>query len=401
MMDASTTPDTLPSLREVSELNASQFGKKNGAPGSWQAPAIKAWKESGKKVIAFQCAYVPEEIVHAAGMMSVRLHGAEHADLELEDANAWMYINTCSFIRSCAQLVIGKHLDFLDGFVAGSTCDPARRLWDLWNHYSFTPFVHIMSVPRKNDERAHERFRLEVAAFKEALETFFSVRISDAALLDSIRLYNRTRELFRQLHELKKREAPTLTGAETQELYNVMFKLPREEYNDLLEKVVSEAETGTRAIGGKFRLLLNGSPLTNSQFIRGIEDLGGLVVADELCTGSRYWWDSVDTTKYPNPIEALSRRYLDNQPCSRMMPSEERFRRVVEMAKEYRVDGVVSEIIRYCVPYANDQPFLRQRLQEAGFPVLELDIEYGVATGQVRTRVQAFLEMLDHKRTAA
>jgi len=144
-------------------------------------------------------------------MMSVRLHGAETADLDLEEANAWMYINTCSFIRSCAQLVIGKHLDFLDGFVAGSTCDPARRLWDLWNHYSFTPFVHIMSVPRKNDERAHERFRLEVAAFKEALETFFSVRICDEALLDSIRLYNRTRELFRKLHELKKREAPPLT----------------------------------------------------------------------------------------------------------------------------------------------------------------------------------------------
>jgi len=84
-----------------------------------------------------------------------------------------------------------------------------------------------------------------------------------------------------------------------------------------------------------------------------------------------------------------------------MMPSEDRFRRVVEMAKEYRVDGVVSEIIHYCVPYANDQPFLRRRLQEAGFPVLELDIEYGVATGQVQTRVQAFLEMLEHKRTAA
>jgi benzoyl-CoA reductase/2-hydroxyglutaryl-CoA dehydratase subunit BcrC/BadD/HgdB len=60
------------------------------------------------------------------------------------------------------------------------------------------------------------------------------------------------------------------------------------------------------------------------------------------------------------------------------------------------VEGVVSEIVRYCVHCAHDQPLLRRRLDGQGVPVLELSIEYGTSgTGQIRTRVQAFLEMLE------
>jgi benzoyl-CoA reductase subunit C len=180
------------------------------------------------------------------------------------------------------------------------------------------------------------------------------------------------------------------------EVYNAMFKYPREEFNRILERLVDELSATRRAVDGKFRLMISGSPLNNAEFIKTIEDLGAVVVVDEMCTGSRYWWDSVETTPNLTPIEAISQRYLNNQPCARMMPSEKRFDTVLEMVKDYRVQGVVSQIIRYCVPYAHDQPLLRERLEKHGIPVLELDVEYGMAgMGQIRTRVQAFLEMLE------
>ena len=98
------------------------------------------------------------------------------------------------------------------------------------------------------------------------------------------------------------------------------------------------------------------------------------------------------------PLEAISRRYLNGFPCARMVPSEERFNRILRLAREFRVDGVVSEIIRYCVPYAHDLPLLKDRLKAEGIPVLALDLEYGASgSGQIRTRVQAFLEMLEAK----
>lgn len=379
--------DSLETLREVREINSSF---------PYTAP-IRAWKEQGKKVIAFQCTYMPEEIIHAAGILPIKLTG-DAQELDLEEANAYMYINTCSFVRSCLGLVLRKQYHFLDGFVSGTTCDPSRRLMDVWKYYKLTPFVYILNVPRKMTERAHELYREEVQDLKHRLEEFFGVEISAQALRQSIKVYNRTRELLKEVYELRKSDTPPITGAEVLEVLNAGFKMPREQFNDLLERLAEEASSGRRMVEGKFRLMINGSPLNNAEFIRTIEGLGGLVVVDELCTGVRYWWDLVDANPEIDPVEALSRRYLSKFPCPRMYPPEGRFNRVLQMVEDYRVDGVVSEIIRYCVHCAHDQPLLRRRLEKQGVPVLELNVEYGMpGTGQIRTRVQAFLEMLERR----
>jgi benzoyl-CoA reductase/2-hydroxyglutaryl-CoA dehydratase subunit BcrC/BadD/HgdB len=139
--------------------------------------------------------------------------------------------------------------------------------------------------------------------------------------------------------------------------------------------------------------------MNNPDFIRSIEDLGGLVVTDELCTSTRYWSDPVILDDRPI-LEAISHRYLNNFPCARMVPSDERFNRILQLAEDYKVDGMISQIIRYCVPYAHDLPLLKERLKKAGIPTLALDVEYGTSgSGQISTRVQAFLEMLEtHKK---
>ena len=142
-----------------------------------------------------------------------------------------------------------------------------------------------------------------------------------------------------------------------------------------------------------------GSVMNNPEFIQSIEELGGLVVTDELCTSTRYWSDPVVLDGCHAPLQAISHRYLDNFPCARMFPSDERFNRILELARDFKVEGVVSQIIRYCVPYAHDLPLLTDRLKAQGIPTLALDVEYGTSgSGQIRTRVQAFLEMLEAKR---
>jgi benzoyl-CoA reductase/2-hydroxyglutaryl-CoA dehydratase subunit BcrC/BadD/HgdB len=141
-----------------------------------------------------------------------------------------------------------------------------------------------------------------------------------------------------------------------------------------------------------------GSVMNNPDFINSIEEVGGLVVTDELCTSTRYWSDPVVFEGYKTPLEAISHRYLNNFPCARMFPSDERFNRILELVREFMVDGVISQIIRYCVPYAHDVPLLKDRLKAQGIPILSLDVEYGTSgSGQIRTRVQAFLEMIEAK----
>jgi len=363
-----------------------------------QTEQIREHKRQGKKVFGWLCTYVPEEIMHAAEILPVRVTGYSR-EMELEDGNAYLYINNCSFSRSCLQMGLRGEYQFLDGMVAGSTCDGARRLFDLWQHYLRTPFHHILTVPRKYTEKAHNLYCQQVVQFREHLEEFLGRKIADEQLRHSIEVYNRARTLLKQLYELRKADAPPISGAETMEVLNASFRMPKEQFNQWLEQLLSELGKSSVTHKGRARLMVVGSVMNNPEFVKSIEAQGGLVVTDELCTSTRYWSDPVVLEAGQDPVRAISRRYLSNFPCARMVPSDERFNRILNLVKEFKVDGVISQIIRYCVPYAHDLPLLRDRLKEIGVPVLALDVEYGTSgSGQIQTRVQAFLEMLEARK---
>jgi bzd-type benzoyl-CoA reductase N subunit len=359
-----------------------------------QTEEILKLKSQGRKVFGWLCTYVPEEIIHAAGILPVRITGYAQ-ETELDDGSAYLYINNCSFSRSCLQMGLRGEYDYLDGIVAGSTCDGARRLFDLWHHYLGVPFHFILSVPRKYTERAHTLYYEQVLEFKENLEKYLDTTITDKALTESVSVYNKSRELLKQLYQLRMNDRPPITGAETMEVLNASQRMPKEQFNECLQDLLDELEGKEGTHNTRSRLMVTGSVMNNPEFIRSIEDLGGLVVTDELCTSTRYWSDPVVLDDRPI-LEAISRRYLNNFPCARMVPSDERFNRILQLAKDYKVDGVISQIIRYCVPYAHDLPLLTERLKEARIPTLALDVEYGTSgSGQISTRVQAFLEMLE------
>jgi bzd-type benzoyl-CoA reductase N subunit len=358
---------------------------------------ILEYKQSGKKVFGWLCTYVPEEIIHAAGALPVRITGYSK-ETELDEGNAYLYINNCSFSRSCLQMGLHGEYSFLDGVIAGSTCDGARRLFDLWCYYVKVPFSHILTVPRKYTESAQNLYLDQVTQFKAVFERCLNMKITDQALLHSISVYNESRELLKKLYELRKLEKPPITGAETMEVLNASFRMTKELFNEYLRQLLNELSVSKIGHQKRARLMVIGSVMNNPDFIRSIEDTGGLVVTDELCTSTRYWSDPVILDHRP-PLEAISRRYLSNFPCARMVPSTERFNRVIQLARDFKVDGVISQVIRYCVPYAHDQPLLTARLKEIGIPTLALDVEYGTSgSGQIATRVQAFLEMLEANR---
>ena len=355
-------------------------------------------KSRGGKVIGWLCTYVPEEIIHASGALPIRIIGYSH-EANLDDANAHLYINNCTFSRSCLQLGLEGQYDFLDGVVGGSTCDGARRLFDVWRQYIGTPFHHVLTVPRKYTERAHKLYYDEVVLFKKHLEEHLGVSISDEELLRSTILLNESRGLLHSLYELRKRDRPPISGAETLEVLNAAYRMPKETFNLWLGEFIEELKASDKAFTGRARVMLVGSVLTNPEFVKSIEDQGALVVTDELCTSTRYWGDKVVLDDRRPILESISQRYLDNFPCARMYPSDERFNRIVEYARDFKVDGVISETVRYCVSYAHDLPLLSDKLSENGIPMLALDVEYGSAgSGQVATRVQAFLEMLEGRR---
>ena len=183
------------------------------------------------------------------------------------------------------------------------------------------------------------------------------------------------------------------------EVSNASYRMPKELFNVWMKELLEELAVSDNAWHGRARLMVTGSVLTNAEFIASIENEGGLVVTDELCTSTRYWGDLVKLEGFSSIREALAYRYLNNFPCARMFPSDERFNRIIEYVKDFKVDGVISQIVRYCVPYAHDLPLLTKRLSDIGVPTLGLDLEFGTSgSGQIATRVQAFLEMIEARK---
>ncbi|MDF2957218.1 MAG: Benzoyl-CoA reductase/2-hydroxyglutaryl-CoA dehydratase subunit [Candidatus Alkanophagales archaeon MCA70_species_1] len=352
----------------------------------------RSWKEQGKKVVGWICPYVPEELIHAAGMLPFRVMGAP---VTIVKGDAYLYPNICTFNRVVLELALGGRYDFLDGIVTANVCDHIRRLYDAWHFFVETPFKLILSLPHKVSENAVAFFRDELSRLKSDLEKLAGVEISDAALKNSIRTYNRARELLRRIYGLRREEEAPISGAEALEVVKAGMFLPKEEYVALLEEIFESLKRRDERYEGSARVMIAGSDLDDPGFVKLIEDSGGLVVADDLCTGSRYFWEDVDVSG--DPLEALARRYLSPVLCARMHPYEAHIEHLIKMAEDFNVDGIIFEALKFCDIYGGEYPLLREWLKEKGLdiPVLMLDREY-VLSGveQLKTRIQAFIESL-------
>ena len=252
---------------------------------------IDEWKQKGGRIIGWVCNYVPEEIIHAAGLLPVRITGLS-CEVPYDDANAYLYTTTCSFIRTCFQMGFDGSYDYLDGFALASNCDQARRLYDVWDRYLGTPFKTILSVPHVKSPEAVRFFARELRDFKAGLEKAFDVSFDDEKIRESIRIYNKNRDLLRKVNEFRKLDSPPISGSQALALINVGNKLSVESFNTILEdvyeglKIVEKKEADRKP-----RLMISGSCMNNINYVDFIESEGADVVAEDMCTGMRYWWD--------------------------------------------------------------------------------------------------------------
>ena len=305
--------------------------------------SIKKWKDEGKKVAGWLCIYVPEELIHAAGMLPIRVTVNDEKP-SLEKAGVIVAETTCSYIRCCFELGLEGKFDYLDGIAVSACCQGCLRLSEVWQYYiKQTPIIYTLDLPRYISEEVVQFYKLEVLEFKSELERQYNVKITDEALRKSIKLYNESRVLLKELYETRKSDDPPITGAEALEVVNASHRMPKEEFNPLLKKLLQEIK-GRKAYppGERTRVMLLGSPLNSDSFLRDVEGLGFSVVTDEICMGAKYFdSDLVDESPGVDPIDAISRRYIFQFPCPREMPKEIRLDKIEQLAKDYKVQGAI------------------------------------------------------------
>jgi benzoyl-CoA reductase/2-hydroxyglutaryl-CoA dehydratase subunit BcrC/BadD/HgdB len=361
-----------------------------------ESVAVKEWKGSGGQVIGWFNPYVPEEIIHAAGMLPFEMTG-DNEPVQMQGAEAYIYSNSCSKIRTCWQMQLDDKYGFLDGLVSSSMCDQDKRLYSLFEYYDKLPYMDMVYAPRKRDEEAVELYLSDLQDFRDRLSLHRWHRFSDADIANSIQVYNRGRELMHKLYELRKRDRPPVSGAEALEVSKAAVRMPRERFNELIEQLLDEIKRSGREIKNARRLMVIGSDLHNTNQMASLESQDAVVVVDEMDIGIRRAWGQVDT-KLP-PMEALARYYVLGRPVDKHnWISDGRLKFIGDLAEQYKVDGVVSQDVRFCTYNGWDKFDLKKQMQERGLPLLQIDLEYGYPAGaQMKIRVEAFTEMLESR----
>jgi benzoyl-CoA reductase/2-hydroxyglutaryl-CoA dehydratase subunit BcrC/BadD/HgdB len=255
--------------------------------------------------------------------------------------------------------------------------------------------MHFITVPHKVNEELVAWYKDEFKEFAENIEKAFEVEITEAKLRQAIDVYNETRHLLRDLYELRKSDSPPISGAETLSVVLAGNSLPKDRYNQMLRELLDELRKRKGIVKYRARLMIAGSGgCDNPDYLGLMEEMGGLVVTDSLCFGSRYFWEPVDAGG--DLMLNLARSYLNRPSCPRMVDNVgERGEFVKQMVKDFKVDGVVFQRIRHCDLWGGQLLYTKKDLKEAGIPMLSLEREYMMRdVGQVRTRIQAFLETI-------
>jgi benzoyl-CoA reductase subunit C len=354
---------------------------------------VEEWKNQDKKVIGFLCSYVPEEVIHAAGMLPFRIRGTGCTRMSRSDAIMSSY--SCSFARSCLEYAIDGTYDFLDGLIGIDSCSQISRLYDNWRYKAGLPFMHLLNLPYKNSDAAVQWYLDEIKALIHSFKKTFGVTITDQNLQNAIKVYNESRRLLGSLYDLRKSDKPPITGAETHNIILAGMSMPREQFNRMLSGYLKELEHKKSESEFRARLMLIGSSVDDPAFIKIIEDKGGLVVTDALCFGSRYFSSHVD--EEGDPLLSLARSYLMRPQCPRMMDGHATlYDFIEEMVKKFNVDGIIFQKIQYCTLWGGSSFFLEKKFKASGIPFLSIEREHVVTNAaQIATRVEAFIEMIE------
>ena len=352
----------------------------------------------GKKIIGYLCCYTPAELITALDMVPYRIQGGvgrplKHADQYLESI-------MCPYARSCFDLAMGGEYDFLSGVIIPHTCDAMHRIYDTWKYYTKPSFSHCLTVPHMTHRSSFEYFYSELEFLRRGLERFAGRSISEEDLVGAIELHNQSRALLRELYELRKSEPPLISGTEVTWVLVAGMTIPVHEFNTLLEGIVAEVRGRQYSPDGKPRLIISGSEVDDVTLIRLVEECGANVVMDDVCTGSRSFWQDVDTSN--GALNGLAERYLGGLTCPctyRDGKVTERFGYLRDYTRDWSVQGAILYTIRFCDTYQLDAPEIKAYMEDLGLPVLYLEDDYIMPpTAQWRTRIEAFLELIEAKK---
>ena len=352
----------------------------------------KEWKEkTGGKVLGYFCTYVPEEILYAAGVLPVRILGSHESQNVTEPHIFAMY---CPFCRDCLAQGLQGRYDYLDGIMISQSCLHIRQAYTSWDLHIPTEFSYYLPMPHHvQSEHAVPFLKGELETFQKKVEEWTGKTITDDDLERGIEIVNRDRAAMKAVYEARKKDDTPVTGLESMYMVVSSQMTDKNEHAAATTDVLGLLETRSVGKSDDTRVMVLGSENDDVEFVEMVEEVGAVIVQDDHCTGTRYFWDKVEAGD--DPLTRIASRYVNRLPCpTKDWPERRRIERIIQFAKDWNVAGAIIIQQKFCDPHEIDIPVIRKALEAEDVAVLFLELDVTVPVGQFKIRVEAFLEML-------
>ena len=360
-----------------------------------QQEILKEYRKNGWKMIGHFCSYTPEELFYSNKLLPVRIFPKFAGNFELADKYFPAY--TCSFARSSLNALLSNEFDSFDGFFISSNCDTLRHLLHHFIKKYPTRFIPDLIIPSKVYSKQSEEMLLsELLRLEKNIQRIFEPRNGDS-LGSVVNVYRENRMLLKMITELRIRRPGVISGRAMNEIYHFNMWIDKETANTKMREFLAEVKCENSQIPDKPKVFILGNCCGNNDIIDLIEDCGCYVVNDLLSSGNKYFQDVPERS---TPMETIASRLNEKITCPTKIITysadrHQALNQIKEMIKESRVDGIILLNQKFCDPHGLDRPWMLPGLKEIGPRILELESEQDINnSGQIKTRVEAFIEMI-------
>ena len=377
---------------------------------------VKQAKTDGKRCLGYTCYFMPEVLLDLPGCFGVRLRAPRSGSPDM--ATYYMSNRTCHYGRSLMERALEGGYNFLDAQMATETCTVTCRFQEHLQQKKIDSvtdmniiqnpdfFCEFIDVPFKKNENGYEHYRKQLQFHVlDKLKENFGIDTSDEALLKTIETHNEVCRLITEIGSYRKLDVPTITGYEFQVIQLVSLVCPKYLILPYLRETAEEMKTRKPDAKPNYRckVVLAGAENDDPAFTQLIESCGALVVADRHCYGSLHGREEIVVAEGQAPLDAIARHYLNTSYCPRFMPADEMRQRkqyLADLAKEYKADGMIVVSNKFCEYWSYERTIDAIILpRDFGIPTCSIEKEYvNSASGQLRTRFQAFIESVEIKK---
>lgn len=369
---------------------------------------VKQAVAEGNQALGYTCYYIPDVLLNLDHSFSVRLRAPKTGSMDI--STYYMTNMLCGYSKAILERGIEGGYNFLSAFLAAETCAEMNRSAEHFDLLKLIPnddfFVTFVDAPLRISEHGIVHYANQIRhKILEPLNKTYGIDISDDSIRRAVAEHNELCSIINEIGEFRKGKDVRITGTEFHILQLISSCCPRALVMDKLRETLEEIKTRQPDAKTHYRarVVIVGSEIDDPEFVRLVEDNGALVVADRFCFGSKPGREPIILNDQDDVLTQVATHYLETSQCARFMSKEKvKGRRdyVKQLVEDYHADGVIYEQLKFCEFWGYERALASyEMVNEYGVPAVSVDRQYTMSgSGQLRTRVQAFVESIEFKK---